>query len=136
MIDWLAPALGFVLTQASLGVTMKFALRGIDWPQILLSAGLVYVLTASILVALEDTTLPFGAGWQWGALSGICAAATLVLFFVALRGGQASQVVPVTAAYPMASAIMAAILLSESITPLRAIGTGLVVTGIVILGRE
>jgi drug/metabolite transporter (DMT)-like permease len=136
VIDWLAPALGFALTQGALGVTTKLALRSIGWPQLLLCTAAAYALLAAALAAVADASLPFEHGSGWALASGLLAAVGLGVFFVALGRGPASRVVPVTAAYPVTSAILAAAFLSESITGLRVLGIGLVVGGIAMLGRE
>ena len=38
---WLIPALGFVLFTGLLGVTIKLALRDVEWPMLLLWTGIV-----------------------------------------------------------------------------------------------
>jgi transporter family protein len=58
-----------------------------------------------------------------------------ILIFVALDRGPASQVVPVTAAYPVITLIGSALFLSERITVVRGIGTALVVVGVALLSR-
>lgn len=136
MIDWLAPALGFVLVEGALGITTKLAFGGIDWRQLLLWTALAYAVLAAGLILIGGESLPLGAGAGWAALSGLFAAGGLWVFFVALGRGEASRVVPVTAAYPVASVVLAAIFLSERIDGVRVIGTILVVAGVAILSRE
>jgi transporter family protein len=136
VIEWLAPAIGFAFTQGALGVTTKLALRSIGWPELLLCTAAAYLGLAAVLAAVADASLPFGEGSGWALAAGLLAAAGLVVFFVALDRGPASRVVPVSAAYPVTSAILAAAFLSETITGLRALGIGLVVMGIAILGRD
>jgi transporter family protein len=136
MIDWLAPAVGFVLLEGSLGITTKLALRGIGWQEMILWAAGVYAAVAIVLIVAGGFALPLRAGAGWAAISGLFAAGALILFFVALRGGPASQVVPVTAAYPAASTVFAAILLSEEIDLLRVTGTAMVVGGVIVLSRS
>jgi bacterial/archaeal transporter family protein len=136
VIDWLAPALGFALAQGTLGVTTKVALRTIDWPQLLLWTALAYAGAAVGMLATQGTVLPLEPAAGWAALSGFLAASSLIAFFGALRYGLATQVVPVTAAYPVATLIFAAIILAERITPVRVLGTCLVVAGVVVLGRK
>lgn len=58
---------------------------------------------------------------------------SLILFFVALGLGEASKVVPVTAAYPAATVLLAALFLDETISPVRVAGILLVIIGVVIL---
>lgn len=136
MIDWLLPSVGFVLLEGLLGITTKFALRGIGWQEMILWAAAVYAVVGIVLIVGGGFTLPLTAGAGWAAISGLFAAGGLILFFVALRGGPASQVVPVTAAYPVASTVFAALLLAEEIDLLRVVGTAMVVAGVIVLSRD
>lgn len=133
--EWLAPAVAFVVLEGALGITTKLALRSISWHQLLIWTAIGYALIAVFLVVATGEMIPFGAGVGWAVLSGIFASFGLLLFFLALERGEASNVVPVTAAYPLVTALLAALVLSEEISPLRGLGTLLVVVGIIELGR-
>jgi transporter family protein len=80
-------------------------------------------------------SFPTGAGSAWAALTAVCAAAALILFFYALTKGDVSVVVPVSSAYPVVTLIGSAIFLSESITPPKVIGTALVIAGVIVISR-
>lgn len=134
--EWLLPAVAFVIFEGALGITTKLALRSIAWRQLLLWTAVSYAAVAICLVLVAGEGLPFGPGVGWAVLSGLIASVGLLIFFVALERGDASRVVPITAAYPLVTAVLAALVLSEEISPLRGFGTLLVVTGIVWLGRE
>ena len=136
MTDWLLPALGFALTQGALGITTKLALRDIPWSQLFLWTAGAYAVIAVGLIAFAGTTLTLEPRVAWAVVAGLCAVGGLVLFFVALDRGAASQVVPVTAGYPLAGVLFAALLLGERLTLQRLGGTVLVVAGIVILSRR
>jgi transporter family protein len=134
--EWVVPALGFVVFEAAIGVTIKLALREVDWPQLLISTALAYAVLASVLVVAFGETPSLGPGSAWAAVSGAFASCSLLAFFIALGRGDASRVVPVSAAYPLVTAIVAALVLSEELTLLRLGGTVLVVGGVVVLSRD
>ena len=54
-------------------------------------------------------------------------------YYVALKSGEASQVVPVAAAYPLVTFVCSLIFLGESLSLAKGIGTLLVVLGIVLI---
>jgi len=56
-----------------------------------------------------------------------------VLYFAALKGGQASRVVPFVAAYPLVTVFLSLLVFREALTPPRAAGAALVVLGILLL---
>jgi transporter family protein len=64
-------------------------------------------------------------------LSGICGgAAGLWTYYHALRLGGASLVVPITATYPLITALLSWAILQESLTIPRLIGTAFIVLGV------
>jgi bacterial/archaeal transporter family protein len=136
MAEWLAPAMGFLFIQGVLGVMIKLALRDISWAELLLWTSAAYAGLAACLLLLGSESFSFEAGAPWAAATGICAAGGLVLLFVSLDRGEASQVIPVTAAYPIVSAGLAAIFLAEEINWVRACGIALAVSGVAILSRN
>ena len=136
MPEWLLPAVAFAGCNGGLSIAIKLAMPGIGWRQVVHWSTLTYVIAALAVVVFGGWTLPLGAGAGWAILFGFLAVGGLVFLFLALERGDASLVVPVGASYPVVSALLAAIFLAEVITPLRAIGIGLVVAGAVVIGRE
>lgn len=57
----------------------------------------------------------------------------LLMYFHALRGGQASVVVPISGSYPLVTTLLAIIFLQEAVTPGRLLGAALVVAGVILL---
>jgi len=65
------------------------------------------------------------------SISGIMAGLLgMLTYFAALRQGAASNIVPISATYPLISAFLSVLILGEQITPLRILGTALIVTGV------
>ena len=56
---WLIPALAFVLFTGLLGVTIKLALRSVEWPVILLWTGIVYSVLAITVIATGVVSFGF-----------------------------------------------------------------------------
>lgn len=54
----------------------------------------------------------------------------MITYFTALKLGATSQVVPIAATYPLVTAILSVLILGEHVTPLRIIGTLLIIAGI------
>lgn len=63
----------------------------------------------------------------------ILAGVGLYIYFIALGKGESSKVVPIIATFPLFTAVYAFLILKESITTPKIIGTFLIVSGIVIL---
>lgn len=132
-MNWIVPALGYVLALGALGVTSKLALETLTWQQLLPWTLLAYATTVAALMAIGQTDWNWRAGTAWAVASAALAVVSLVLLYVALGLGEASKVIPVTAAYPAATVVLAALILGESITPMRIAGMLMVVVGVVVL---
>ncbi len=63
----------------------------------------------------------------------ILAGVGLYIYFIALGKGESSNVVPIVATFPLFTAIYAFLILKESITTPKIIGTFLIVSGLIIL---
>ena len=135
MAGWILPTIGYIVILGTAGVTAKLALRTISWEQLVLWVPIAYIVFSVVLVVFNGTRFPLGVGGGWAAATAFAASSALILFFYALTKGPASQVVPATSAYPVITVIGSAFFLSEKITLVRGIGTGLVVAGVVLLSR-
>jgi drug/metabolite transporter (DMT)-like permease len=133
---WLVPALSFVLLTGLLGVTIKLALRDVEWPVILLWTAVVYAVIGLFSAALGNTSLHLGeAGGAWALASGVCAAGGLICSFIALRHADAVVAVPVMAAYPVVTVLASLAFLGEDFGPAKAVGAALVIAGVILLAR-
>ena len=135
MAGWVLPTLGYVVILGAGGVTAKLALRTISWEQLVLWVPVAYIFFSLLLVIFRGASLPLGVGGGWAAVTAFAAASSLILFFYALTKGPASQVAPVSSAYPIVTVAGSALFLSEQITIVRVLGTVLVVAGVVLLSR-
>jgi transporter family protein len=135
MAGWVMPTLGYVLVLGAAGVTAKLALRTITWEQLVLWVPLAYAAFSIAFVVFKGATFPLGVGGAWAAVTALAASSALILFFYALTKGSASQVTPVSSAYPVITLIGSALFLSEKITLVRGAGTALIVAGVVLLSR-
>lgn len=135
MRPWLAAALGYVVAVGLVGVVGKLSLRYGHWSVILLTTTAAYAILTLVVGIGRGIAIPQPAGLGLAIVTGLLVAGSFVLFMVALTGEDVGRVVPITAAYPMVSALMASILLSEPLDLRRLIGIALIVVGVVIVAR-
>jgi uncharacterized membrane protein len=132
-MTWLLPTIAYVFALGALGVTSKLALDSLSWRQLLPWTLLAYAVIVALLLALGQTDFHWHSGTGWALASAALAVGSLILLYVALGMGEASKVIPVSAAYPAATVVLAALFLGESITPARVGGMLLVIAGVVLL---
>jgi transporter family protein len=132
-VSWLVPAIGYVLALGALGITSKLALETLSWQQLLPWTLLAYGVAVAVLLAIGQTDVQWHPGSGWAVATAALAVGSLILLFVALGLGEASKVVPVTAAYPAATVVLAALFLGENISLARVAGMLMVIVGVVVL---
>jgi bacterial/archaeal transporter family protein len=130
---WLVPALVYVVILGALGVTSKLALRTLTWHDLLLWTGVAYVCFAIVMLALGQASFRVDGNIGWALISAVIAPTALILLYFALGHGEASQIFPVTAAYPAVTVALAAIVLSEPLTVAKVGGMALVLSGVVLI---
>jgi transporter family protein len=133
MSGWLLPSVAYILLLGGLGVTTKLALRDVSWQDVIVWTAVVYALISVTMLVSGQATIGFGPGTFWAIASAVLASTALIALYIALGKGEASRVVPFTSAYPIVTLVLAAIELSEKITPLRGGAALLVVVGVVLL---
>ncbi len=134
MARWLIPTLGYVVLVGALGVTSKLALRTVSWQAGIAATMAVYVVATIVFASLGEIKLGgSGINLFWAFASGALAVGSLILLYLALGTGEAAKVVPITAAYPVVTLVLAAIFLSEALTVGRVAGALLVIGGVVVL---
>jgi transporter family protein len=130
---WLVPTLLYLVALGALGVTGKLALRTLVWQELVLWTGAGYVLVSIVLLSMGDAEIRFVEGTSWAILSGALAIGALITLYLALGTGEASTVIPISAAYPAITLLLSAAFLSEGISMAKLGGMCLVVGGVVVL---
>jgi transporter family protein len=137
MANWIIPATGYVLVTGLIGITSKFAVQRIGWPELVVWTAGAYVLAAVFLLATGQVTkVHFDVASAMAAVSGILAAASLILFFIVVREADLSRAVPFMASYPVVTIVLAFLLFSERLTMWQGAGIVLVLAGVFVLATK
>lgn len=111
------------------GLQTSSPLVGLIFRNFTVSIILVFIIlfmgkTKEILATPPKTMLLFGLT---GIVAGLLA---MLTYFTALKLGATSKIVPISAAYPLITAILGVLILGEGVTLMRIIGTLLIIGGI------
>lgn len=137
MSYWFLASLGFMFGTGVVGITTKLALRHVGWPVLVVATTIFYLSLIAVLAVKGSLRFPQAMGsWVlFVAATGALVAGTFPLLATALERADASKVVPITAAYPMVTVILAALLLSEPLTITRIAGVVAITVGVVLVSR-
>ncbi|MGI9556741.1 MAG: EamA family transporter [Solirubrobacterales bacterium] len=130
---WLAPTVAFIAVAGPFGVVGKLALDEMAWQELLLWTTIAYMIVSTVILAGWRRGVTFEPATKWGIVAGVFIVGTFLTVSLALERGPASQVIPVTASYPVFTAILAYFILREHLTARRLAGTGLVIAGVVLV---
>jgi transporter family protein len=89
---------------------------------------IVFVLRESLKVEPKTSALLLIAGAIGGALA-------MVFYYLALESVGASRTVPITAIYPMFTALFSFLLLSEPLSPKTIVGIAFIVLGVILVSE-
>jgi len=130
---WLLPSLLALFIWGLTGFLNKIALRGLP-PLHLLVYGAVFFLLSACVVQLFYGGIDFDAK---GVVLALCVGAAgsigQLMFLIALRDGPLTFVSMISSLYPLVSALLAYVFLSEPISPRQAAGIALGIAAIVLL---
>ena len=97
---------------------------------VLLSTCLLLGKTQALFsLTLRDYVALGGSGLIAGVLG-------MFTYFSLLKAGEASKIVPLTAAYPLVTALLSLVILGEKLSPLRLLGIFFTILGLIILQRS
>ncbi len=134
MNGWILPSLAYVVLLGGLGVTVRFALRGLSWQSLVVLTASAYFIVAIVLLLIgTPLRLPRGLPGGMAVLSAFIPPLGVMALYLALDRGMASKVTPLTTAYPFITVFLAALFLSEALTLQVLLGSALIVTGAVVI---
>ncbi|UCB56520.1 MAG: EamA family transporter [Candidatus Omnitrophota bacterium] len=96
-----------------------------------LSVSVALLIALTCMGKIKDIFSVDGKTMTLFIVSGIMAGLLgMWAYFGALKAGATSKIVPIAASYPLITALLSVIILKEAVTPLRLIGTLLIIAGI------
>ncbi len=136
-MQWFLYALLSALFAALATILAKIGLKDLD-PVVAstLRAVMMALLMLGFMLVVKNGSLQSGLGPRsvlFILLSGIAGAASWILYFYALKMGEASRVAVIDRASVLFVLVMAAVLLGEKITLYKAIAAILIFTGLVLI---
>lgn len=124
---------GFAPILEKLGLMKIDAFVGLFYRSLGVVVGAI-LLGAFQLATIKTTWLDLSSNWIYLVGGGFLASIVGQIFFYnALKTGQASQVVPVAASYPLISFVLGVIFLGETVTLAKLTGLVLIILGVFFL---
>lgn len=127
---WQLWVMATVLAWGTWGFLNGMALRNHHWQQLIVWGLPMTAVIAVILWLVFSTRSGFEPrAFAWASLIQLAAIAGVVFFYQALKSENMALVVPLSAAYPVVTAILAVVFGKEHLRPVQVLGIVLVVAG-------
>ena len=136
-MNWLAWALLSALFAALTAILAKIGVADVN-PNLAtaIRTSVILVLTWALALATSsraDWTALTGRAWIFLAASGLMTGLSWLCYFRALKLGDVAKVAPVDKLSVAIAVILAVVLLGEKVKPQEALGTALIVLGVVVM---
>jgi len=132
--DWMMLSLITMVCWGIWGFLLKLASKHMSWHQIYVSASLAtFTAVIGLLVYFKQPPNPSNPGFILAASAGAMGVTGAMLFYIALGRGKASIIVPVTALYPVITALLSFFILQEKLSVVQALGVFLAILSLVLI---
>ena len=132
-MNWLILAIACLISWGLWGLLIKLAYRGAEWSEIYLISSLTSFAIALAIFLASHTKIHFKPSLLLALGAGLTGGIGNIFFVKALEHGKASIVIPLTALYPVITAVLAVIILHEKLSMLQLIGIVLAIIAMILL---
>ncbi len=137
-MSWLILSIFVIVFWELWSFLVKLASNHLDWYQIFVVSNTVF-LAFTVLVYFWFRPQLAGeplAAWIYAAAAGATGALGTILFYLALKCGKASIVVPLSALYPVVAVALSLLLLHETLSFKQALGVVLAIIAILLISSS
>lgn len=136
-MNWLILSLVTMVCWGVWSLLTKVAFDYFNWYQVFIPTSLVSILTSLLLYFhFRPAVNIHSPGFFYAIFAGVASSIAVVAFYMALSGGKASIIVPLTALYPVVTIVLSRLLLHERTTLPQSLGIALAIIAILLISIE
>jgi len=137
IMNWLMFSIITIICWGLWGFFTKLASAYLNWHQIFLVTNTIsFAVSLLIFIVLKPSINVSSSGFNYALIAGLMGSLALISFNVAIKEGKAIIVVPLTALYPVVTAVLSYLILHEEITLTKGLGITLALVAIVLVSME
>jgi transporter family protein len=136
-VNWLGWSVISLIAWGVWGVVAKQALQGLPWQQVYLFAAAASFGTAAVIALVARAEFALAPQFALPALAvgALGATGALGVYLALSTGGRASVVIPLTAAYPVITALLSVAFLREELGPTKLVAVIMFVVATILVTR-
>ena len=113
---------------------IKLASNQLGWHQIFVLSNIIYfIFTLGVYLYFKPELTVLSLALTYIVFAGLAGSLGTITFFMALKAGKASMVVPLTALYPAVAVVLSVLILHESLTFQQALGVTLAIIAVMLI---
>jgi len=136
-MNWLILSIITIISWGIMGLIVKLATKHTNWTQIYIITNTIIFAAALIIYITQKPTITIGStGFNYALAAGIISTIGTIAFYLAIQGGKAIIVIPLTSLYPVITVVLSYLILHEEITLTKGLGIILALIALILVSIE
>ena len=126
-----------IVTVGIVGFFLKLAFRYSHWTEIyVLEMATMFILSLLVYLSQKPSISVGSPGFNYALIAGIMMTAGTIALYLALQGGNAIIVIPLTSIYPVVTIVLSYFILHEEISLVKGVGVVLALVALVLIALD
>jgi transporter family protein len=136
-MNWLILSIVTIVTVGIVGFFLKLAFKYSNWTEIyVVEMATMFALSLLIYVSQRPSISVGSPGFNYALAAGIMMAVGTIALYLALQGGNAIVVIPLTSLYPVVTIVLSYFILHEEISVAKGLGIILALVALVLIALD
>jgi len=136
-MNWLVLSIVTIVTVGIVGFFLKLAFKYSNWTEIyVVEMATMFVLSLLVYLSQRPSISIGSPGFNYALAAGIMMAVGTIALYLALHGGNAIVVIPLTSLYPVVTIVLSYFILHEEISLVKGLGIILALVALVLIALD
>jgi len=136
-MDWLMLSIVTIVTVGIVGFFLKLAFKYSNWTEIyVVYNATMFALSLLVYVSQRPPISVGSPGFNYALTAGIMMAVGTIALYLAIQGGKAIVVIPLTSLYPVVTIVLSYFILHEEISLVKGLGVILALVALILIALD
>lgn len=136
-MNWLLLTIVTIVSWGFVGFFIKLASKYSNWAEIYIVSNAVIFGVSLLVYVSQKPSLNVGSlGFNYALAAGVVSSLSVITFYLAVQGGKAIVVIPLTSLYPVVTIALSYLFLREGISFTKGLGIVLALVALVLVALD
>jgi len=136
-VNWLLLTIVTIVSWGFVGFFIKLASKYSNWAEIYIVSNAVIFGVSLLVYVSQKPSLNVGSlGFNYALAAGVVSSLSVITFYLAVQGGKAIVVIPLTSLYPVVTIALSYLFLREGISFTKGLGIVLALVALVLVALD